>query len=162
MLRLYDYLPSQNGYKIRMLLAELGQAWKTIPLEIFRGDSQHPEFLAKNPAGAVPVLELESGETIAESSAILWYLAETNGFLPQSAIGRAKTQQWLSFEQYYVEPTIGSLRFWTFTGRLQQNQALLAGQRAARPRPPAPPQPPPPPGPLPAPPSPAPPPRGAF
>jgi hypothetical protein len=63
MLRLYDYLPSQNGYKIRMLLAQLGQPCETVPVAIFRGQSRAPEFLAKNPAGAIPVLEVAATRT---------------------------------------------------------------------------------------------------
>jgi glutathione S-transferase len=130
MLRLYDYLPSQNGYKIRTLLLHLGLAWETVPVAIFRGDSRTPEFFAKNPVGAVPVLEPAPGQFIAESNAILCHLAEGTRFLPAERLAHAQVMQWLFFEQYYVEPNLGTLRFWTLTGRLQANAALVPGKRA--------------------------------
>lgn len=125
MLTLYDYLPSQNGWKIRTLLKLLEVPYRLEEVAIFNGESRTPEFLAKNPAGAIPVLELEDGRTIAESNAVLWYLAEGTRFLPPDPYDRAKVMQWLSFEQYYVEPTIGTLRFWTLTGRLEANAGKL-------------------------------------
>lgn len=130
MLRLYDYLPSQNGYKIRMLLGHLGLAWETVPVAIFRGESRTPEFLAKNPVGAIPVLEPAPGRFIAESNAILCYLGEGTRFLPADRLAHAQVMQWLFFEQYYIEPNLGTLRFWTLTGRLQVNAALVPGKRA--------------------------------
>jgi glutathione S-transferase len=130
MLRLYDYLPSQNGYKIRMLLGHLGLAWETVAVAIFRGESRTPEFLKKNPAGAIPVLEPAPGRFIAESNAILCYLAEGTRFLPADRLARAQVMQWLFFEQYYIEPTLGTLRFWTLTGRLRVNAGLVPGKRA--------------------------------
>jgi glutathione S-transferase len=130
MLRLYDYLPSQNGYKIRMLLEHLGLACETVPVAIFRGESRTAEFLAKNPVGAIPVLEVAAGEYVAESNAILCYLAEGTRFLPNERLARAQVLQWLFFEQYYVEPNIGTLRYWTLTSRLQANAAGVPGKRA--------------------------------
>lgn len=131
MLTLHDYLPSQNGWKIRVLLGLLAIAHDTRMVSIFEGESRTEAFLALNPAGAVPVLELEDGRTIAESNAILAYLAEGTPLLPADRYQRAKVMQWLFFEQYYVEPVIGTLRFWTLTGRLERNQALVAGKREA-------------------------------
>jgi len=82
MLTLYDYLPSQNGYKVRLLLNHLGRPYRSRLVGIFDGEAQTGDFLAKNPAGAVPVLELDNGETLAESNAILCYLAEGTPYLP--------------------------------------------------------------------------------
>jgi len=113
-----------------MLLRHLGLAWDTVPVAIFRGESRTAEFLAKNPVGAIPVLEPAPGEFIAESNAILCYLAEGPRFLPEARLARAQVMQWLFFEQYYVEPHLGTLRFWTLTGRLEANAALVAGKRA--------------------------------
>lgn len=118
MLRLYDYLPSQNAYKVRLLLAHLGIPYEQSFVSIFGGESRKPEFLAKNPAGAVPVLEPEPGIYIAESNAILCYLAEGTRYLPADRLGRARVMQWLFFEQDYVQPTIATLRHWTLTGKL--------------------------------------------
>jgi glutathione S-transferase len=130
MLRLYDYLPSQNGYKIRMLLGHLGLPCESVPVAIFRGESRAAEFLAKNPVGAIPVLETAPGQYIAESNAILCYLADGTRFLPEERLARAQVMQWLFFEQYYIEPNLGSLRYWTLTNRFKANAALVAGKRA--------------------------------
>jgi glutathione S-transferase len=131
MLTLYDYLPSQNAWKIRVLLGLLGIGYETRIISIFEGESHTDAFLKLNPAGAVPVLGLENGEAIAESNAILTYLAEGTRYLPSDRFLRAKVMQWLFFEQYHVEPVIGSLRYWTLTGRLERNQAMVAGKREA-------------------------------
>ncbi len=129
MLTLHDYLPSQNGWKVRVLLGLLGVQFRTKPVAIFAGESRTDAFLRLNPAGAIPVLELEDRRAIAELNAILTYLAEGSRFLPDARFERAKVMQWLFFEQYYVEPVIGSLRFWTLTGRLARNAALVDGKR---------------------------------
>ena len=131
MLTLYDYLPSQNAWKIRVLLGLLRIDYETRIVSIFEGESHTDAFLKLNPAGAVPVLGLENGEAIAESNAILTYLAEGTPYLPSDRFLRAKVMQWLFFEQYHVEPVIGSLRYWTLTGRLERNQAMVAGKREA-------------------------------
>jgi glutathione S-transferase len=131
MLKLYDYLPSQNGFKIRLLLQHLGQPYEHVPVAIFQGESRTPAFLQKNPAGAIPVLEPEPGVYIAESNAILCYLAEGTAYLPAERLARARVMQWLFFEQYYVEPTIGTLRYWTLVGKLQSNEAVAAVKRSS-------------------------------
>lgn len=132
MLRLYDYLPSQNAWKVRLLLSHLGLPFERTMVSIFEGASHTPEFLAKNPAGAVPVLEVEPGRFIAELNAILCYLAEGTPYLPVERYERAKTMQWLFFEQSHVEPQIGSLRYWTLTGKLgKRSHDMVASKRAA-------------------------------
>ncbi|UVK46387.1 glutathione S-transferase family protein [Mesorhizobium sp. AR07] len=131
MLTLHDYLPSQNGWKVRVLLGLLKIPYDSRTVSIFEGESHTDGFLQLNPAGAVPVLQLEDGSAIAESNAILTYLAEGTSFLPADRYMRSKVMQWLFFEQYNVEPVIGSLRFWTLTGRLERNQGMVAGKREA-------------------------------
>jgi glutathione S-transferase len=131
MLKLYDYLPSQNGFKIRLLLQHLGQPYQHVPVAIFQGEARTPEFLEKNPVGAIPVLEPEPGVHIAESNAILCYLAEGTQYLPAERLARARVMQWLFFEQYYVEPTIGTLRFWVLANKVKANEALAAAKRSA-------------------------------
>jgi glutathione S-transferase len=111
MLHLYDNLDSGNGYKIRLLLAHLGLPYAWSDLDIFRGASRTPEFLAKNPNGRIPTLELEDGTFLAESNAILWYLAEGTPFLPDGRLGRAQALQWMFFEQYSHEPYVATPRF---------------------------------------------------
>ncbi|HLI13606.1 MAG TPA: glutathione S-transferase family protein [Alphaproteobacteria bacterium] len=132
MLRLYDYLPSQNAWKVRLLLNHLGLPYERKLVSIFEGESHTEEFLMKNPAGAVPVLEVEPGRFIAESNAILCYLAEGTSYLPDERLARARVMQWLFFEQSYVEPQIGSLRYWTLTGKLTRRSAeQIESKRAA-------------------------------
>jgi glutathione S-transferase len=122
-MKLYDYAASQNAWKARTLLQHLGIPYESVPVAVFRGESHSPEFLTRNPAGAVPVLEPEPGIFIAESNAILCYLAEGTRYFAQETLRRAKILQWLFFEQSYVEPTIGSLRYWRLTGKYEQRKA---------------------------------------
>ena len=131
MLKLHDYLPSQNGFKVRLLLQHLGQPYQHVPVAIFQGESRKPEFLEKNPIGAIPVLEPQPGVYIAESNAILCYLAEGTAYLPSERLARARVMQWLFFEQYYVEPTIGTLRYWTLANKVKANEALAAAKRSS-------------------------------
>jgi glutathione S-transferase len=115
--RLYDYPASANCYKARLLLAQLGMPYERVPVDIFAGESTTAEHLARNPAGRTPVLELDSGETIAESNAILLYLGEGTPFVPGALAERARVWQWLFFEQNLFEPNVGTARFWRLTGR---------------------------------------------
>jgi glutathione S-transferase len=126
MITLYDYLPSQNGYKIRLLLEQLGQPYRTELVSIFEGEGQRPEYLAINPTGAVPAIRLEDGRVLAESNAILSYLAEGSRYYPDDRYTRARIQQWMSFEADYVQATIGSLRHWVMTGKARPEQLLAS------------------------------------
>ncbi len=116
-MKLYDFHESGNGYKVRLLLAQLGLAYERIELDILKGATRTPEYLAINPNGRIPVLELDDGERLAESNAILCYLGEGTPFLPDGRLERARTLQWLFFEQYSHEPFIATLRFWYFSGQ---------------------------------------------
>ncbi len=131
-MKLYDYGPSQNGWKIRALLAMLGSPIAAQQVLIFEGQSRSPDFLARNPAGSVPVLELDDGRCLAESNAILTYLAEGTPHLPPARFERGSVMQWLFFEQNQIEPVIGSLRYWTLTGKLaRRDPALVRAKRSA-------------------------------
>ncbi|WP_218921059.1 glutathione S-transferase family protein [Massilia putida] len=92
MITLYDYLPSQNAWKVRLLLNHLDLPYRTEIVRIFEGEGQRPEFLAVSPTGAVPALRLSDGRTLAESNAILTYLAHGTPYLPEDAFGQAKVQ----------------------------------------------------------------------
>jgi glutathione S-transferase len=81
-LTLYDYLDSGNGYKIRLLLALLNRPYRWVEVDILAGATRQPAFLAKNPNGRIPTLQLEDGTCLAESDAILWYLGEGTRFVP--------------------------------------------------------------------------------
>jgi glutathione S-transferase len=112
MVRLHDNLFSGNGYKVRLLLTKLGIAFERVEYDINRGETRTAEFLRKNLNGRIPVLELEDGRFLAESNAILVYLAEGTSFLPADRFERALVLQWLFFEQYSHEPNIATLRYW--------------------------------------------------
>ncbi len=116
-MRLYTYAGSGNGYKVELLLALLGSKYERIEVSIFDGASRTPEFLAKNPAGRVPVLELDDGTVLPESNAILWHLARGTQFLPDAPLAQSRVLAWLFFEQNQIEPVLGSARFWIQTGR---------------------------------------------
>lgn len=111
MLHLYDSLDSGNGYKARLILTLTGRAFGWTDLDIFHGATRTPEFLAKNPNGRIPTLQLEDGTFLAESNAILWYLAEGTRFIPDTQLGRAQVLQWMFFEQYSHEPYVATPRF---------------------------------------------------
>jgi len=131
MLTLYDYLPSQNGYKIRLLLNHLGREYRTQTISIFEGEGQRPEYLAINPTGAVPAIRLDDGRVLSESNAILFYLAEGTDYLPPDPFDRARVLQWMSFEADYIQPTAGSLRYWTLTGKLPRRpRAMIESKRS--------------------------------
>jgi len=132
MLTLFDYLPSQNAWKVRLLLHHLGRPYRTVPISIFEGEGKTAEFTRISPTGAVPAIQLDDGRTLAESNAILAYLAEGTAYLPTDPFDRAKVQQWLHFEQERVESVIGSLRYWTMTGKLSRRSTeMVEGKRAA-------------------------------
>jgi glutathione S-transferase len=116
-MRLYTYSGSGNGYKVELLCALLGKAYDRVEVSIFDGESRTPEFLRKNPAGRIPVLELDDGTCLPESNAILWHLARGTRFMPASEVEQDRALGWLMFEQSEIEPVIGSARFWIQTGR---------------------------------------------
>jgi glutathione S-transferase len=129
---LFDYLPSQNAWKVRLLLNQLDVPYERVLVSIFEGEGRGADFLRVNPSGKVPALRLQDGRTLAESNAILAFLADGTPFLPRDPFARAKVHQWLSFEQEQVEMTIGSLRYWTMTGKLDRRlPQLVEGKRAA-------------------------------
>jgi glutathione S-transferase len=110
-MHLYDYLDSGNGYKVRLLLAQLGQKYGWTHVDIDKGLTRTPEFLKRNPNGRIPTLELDDGTCLPESNAILWYLAEGSRFVPATQLGRAQVLQWMFFEQYSHEPYVATPRY---------------------------------------------------
>jgi glutathione S-transferase len=110
--RLYDYLPSGNGYKVRLVLRELGLPHELVEVDILKGGSRTQEFLAKNPNGRIPVLEIPDKGFLSESHAIMSYLADGSALVPGDPLDRARMWQWLCFEQYNLEPNVATVRFW--------------------------------------------------
>ncbi len=108
---LYDFLGSGNGYKVRLTLRELGQPFIYREVDILRGESREPWFLQKSAVGQIPVLELDDGVCLSESTAILFHVAEGSALLPSSKLGRTRVLQWMSFEQTHVDGVISRARF---------------------------------------------------
>jgi glutathione S-transferase len=121
-MRLYDYAASANCLKVRLLLGMLDRPYERVPVDIFGGDTLTCEYAMINPLRETPVLELDGGERLAQSNAILWYLAEGTPWLPATPLGRAQVAQWLSFEQERVMGGLGGPRFRLLTGRSTEEE----------------------------------------
>ncbi|QCF26931.1 glutathione S-transferase family protein [Hydrocarboniclastica marina] len=133
-MKLYDDPRSGNGYKVRLLLALLGEQYQYIPIDILRGDSRTDEFLQKNLNGRIPLLELDNGSFLPESNAILYYLAQGSKYWPTGCFEQAQVVQWLCFEQYSHEPNIATPRFWLTIKGMDDtpfNHELLAQKQKA-------------------------------
>jgi glutathione S-transferase len=111
MLKVYGMSSSGNCYKIKLLLEQLGAPYIWEEIDIMQGSTRTEEFLAMNPNGKVPTLEIEPGVFLAESNAILHYIAEDTAFMPADKLARAQVLQWMFFEQYSHEPYIAVARF---------------------------------------------------
>ena len=112
MYTLYSMQRSGNSYKVRLALARLGSPYRRVEIDILQGESRTPEFIAMNPSGQVPLLEVAPGRHLAESNAILWYVAGGTTLAPEGRIERAEAMQWMFFEQHSLEPNIGAAYFW--------------------------------------------------
>jgi glutathione S-transferase len=127
MYTLYSMQRSGNSYKVRLALARLATPFRLVEVDILQGDSHTPEFLAINPNGQVPLLEVMPGRYLAESNAILWYVAGGTPLAPDDRIDCAEALQWMFFEQHSLEPNIGAAYFWLNLvkgGRELQRHAL--------------------------------------
>ena len=111
MLTLYEYPPSGNSYKCHLLIHLLNLEHENVVLDILKGESRTPEFLAMNPNGRIPVLKLDDGRTLAESSAILTYLADGTAFLPGDRYTRAKVQEWMDHANISTRRWYGRRKF---------------------------------------------------
>jgi glutathione S-transferase len=122
-MRLYDYAPSCNCYKVRLLLANLQRPYERVPVDIFDGETLTDEFARMNPNRTTPVLETDDGRFLPESDAIIVYLAQGTEYLPDDPFERAEAMRWLIYEQTDVIPTVGGLRFRLLVGRLTPSDA---------------------------------------
>jgi glutathione S-transferase len=131
MLTLHGDHRSGNCYKIELALAQLGLDYRFVDVDILRGQSRTPEFLALNANGKIPLLQLADGRCLAESNAILCYLADGTPLWPTERFARAQVLQWLFFEQYSHEPYIATARFIVqYLGRPPERAADLAAKMA--------------------------------
>jgi glutathione S-transferase len=117
---LYDHPSSGNCMKARILLRQLDLPYERVKVDLFKGETRTPEHFVRNPDGRVPVLELDSGETIAESAAILLHLGEGTPYLPTDRLARTRVHQWLFFEQSRIEAELAYARFLRLSGRHEQ------------------------------------------
>ena len=128
-MKLYNVAYSGNSYKVRLLLAHLRIPCTIIEVDILKGESRSAEFLKINPNGRTPVLD-DNGFILAESNAILAYLAKETEFLPNDRQKFALIFQWMFFEQYSHEPFIATSRFWLqHKADSPKKSALLATKR---------------------------------
>ncbi|MDB5815599.1 MAG: glutathione S-transferase family protein [Rhodocyclales bacterium] len=111
MYKIYGDIQSGNCFKLRLALEQLGLVYEWQHVDILRKETRTPEFLAKNPNGKIPVLELPGGECLSESNAILHYLAQGSTLLPDDRLEHAQVLQWMFFEQYSHEPFIATARY---------------------------------------------------
>jgi glutathione S-transferase len=121
---LYDHPASGNCMKARILLRQLELPYERVQVDLFAGETRTPEHFGRNPDGRVPVLELDSGETIAESGAILLHLAEGTPYLPDARLARTRVHQWMLFEQNRIEAELAHARFLRLSGRNEQMPEL--------------------------------------
>jgi glutathione S-transferase len=132
MIRLYDYLPSGNGYKVRLLLTQLAMPFERVELNIINGETRTPKFLAKFPNGRIPAVELDDGKLLFESNAIIMHFADGTPFLSADRFERAQALQWLFFEQYSHEPYIASVRYLVIHPDVQDDRRQILDQMRRR------------------------------
>ena len=120
MIRAYGYTPSGNCWKVRTILELTGRPFQWVETNSNAGATRTPEYLALNPNGKVPIVQLDDGEVITESNAILLHFAEGTRLLPAPGLARTRVVEWLCFEQYSHEPYIAVARNWI--GHLKAKQ----------------------------------------
>jgi glutathione S-transferase len=111
MYRLYSFAPSGNSYKVRLLMTQLGLPFELIECDVLQQGTRTPEYLAKNPNGKVPLLELAPNVFLSESGAMLLYLADGTDLLPSDKYLRAQVHQWMFFGQFSLDPNLARPRF---------------------------------------------------
>lgn len=126
---LYDFPLSGNCYKVRLLLSQLQAPYRRVHVDRVKGETRLPEYLEKNPAGKVPLLEIEPGVYLPESNAILCYLAEGTSFLPTERLARARVLQWLFFEQSMHMPNIAVARYWVSVLKKEKEMAAQLDEK---------------------------------
>ncbi|MCJ9428622.1 glutathione S-transferase family protein [Kordiimonas marina] len=110
-MKIYGDMISGNCLKVKYTADLLGIPYEWVEADVLKGDSRTPDYLAKNPQGQVPMIELDDGRTLAQSNAIIRYLARGSRLLPDDAFAAAKVDEWLFWEQYSHEPYIAVCRF---------------------------------------------------
>jgi glutathione S-transferase len=119
-MRLYDHPASGNCMKARILLRQLDIPFERVTVDLFKGETRTDEHFGRNPDGRIPVLELDGGDTIAESGAILTHLGDGTRYLPEERMPRTRVAQWMLFEQNRIEAELAYARFLRLSGRHEQ------------------------------------------
>jgi glutathione S-transferase len=127
---LYDHPASGNCMKARILLRQLDLPFERVTVDLFSGETRRPDHFARNPDGRVPVLELDSGEFIPESGAILFHLAEGTEYLPAEGLPRTRVFQWMMFEQGRIEAELAFARFLKLSGRGEKYEQVYKNRLA--------------------------------
>lgn len=127
MFKVYGDKKSGNCYKVQLLLTQLDQPFEWVDVDIMKNESRTQEFRAKNANGKIPLLEIDGETHLAESNAIMHYLASGSDLLPADRLLQARVLQWLFFEQYSHEPYIATSRYIIqYLGRPAEMEATLA------------------------------------
>lgn len=131
MLKVYGDVFSGNCFKVKLLLQHLNQPHEWVHVNILEKETRTPEFLAKNPNGRIPLLELDNGVLLPESNAILHYLADGSAYLPSDRLMHAQVLQWMFFEQYSHEPYVATARYIVrYLGRPAEHEERLQQKMA--------------------------------
>jgi glutathione S-transferase len=125
---LYDHPASSNCMKARIVLRQLEIPFERVTVDLFTGETRTAEHFGRNADGRIPVLELDSGETIPESGAILHYLADGTPYLPDGRLARTRVLQWMLFEQNRIEAELSYARFLKLSGRSEQIPEAFANR----------------------------------
>ena len=125
---LYDHPASGNCMKARILLRQLELPFERVTVDLFKGETRTDEHFGRNPDGRIPVLELDGGETVAESGAILTHLADGTEYLPEERMPRTRVAQWMLFEQNRIEAELAYARFLKLSGRNEQMPEVFANR----------------------------------
>jgi glutathione S-transferase len=108
---IYGDIRSGNCHKVKYTADKLGLSYEWRPVDVVAGETRKPDYLAVNPMGQVPAVVLDDGCTLAQSNAIIRYLARDSALLPKDPFQRAKVDEWLFWEQYSHEPYVAVCRF---------------------------------------------------
>jgi glutathione S-transferase len=125
---LYDHPASGNCMKARILLRQLELPFERVTVDLFKGETRSEQHFGRNPDGRIPVLELDNGDTVAESGAILTHLADRTKYLPEERMPRTRVAQWMLFEQNRIEAELAYARFLKLSGRNEQLPEVFANR----------------------------------
>jgi len=129
-MKIYGDLGSGNCLKVKYTADKLGLAYDWVPIDTMKGETRTPDFLARFPMARIPGVEFSDGRRLAESNAIIRYLAHGTPLLPDDAFAQAKIDEWLFWEQYSHEPYVAVCRFhMVYQGRAKKDREAWRVER---------------------------------